>query len=182
MSHIFCHNITTYSRRRSEHNKDCNDFFILKSQPDCDWQKDCRKSDKLHNSRHNRRFGFRESLWISKVAPIAISPIGVAMFPILVTVFAGIPENGRRHADQRSPITIPIIIGLVIIPFNVFFSTSLSILLCPGLKKGQHNNRHNIIKRDTADDHDWRHTRISINILDKCNTQEAPRCFDKKPE
>ena len=61
MSHIFCHNITTYSRRRSEHNKDCNDFFILKSQPGCDWQKDCRKSDKLHNSRHNRRLGFRRS-------------------------------------------------------------------------------------------------------------------------
>ena len=77
---------------------------------------------------------FAEALWISKVAPIAISPIGVAMFPILVTVFAGIPENGRRHADQRSPTTIPIIIGLVIIPFKVFFNTSLSILLCPGLK------------------------------------------------
>ena len=47
----------------------------------------------------------------------------------------GIPENGRRHADHRSPTTIPIIIGLVIIPFNVFFNTSLLILLCPGLKK-----------------------------------------------
>ena len=129
MSHIFCHNITTYSRRRSEHNKDCNDFFILKSQPGCNWQKDCRKSDTIDG------LAFAEALWISKVAPIAISPIGVAMFPILVTVFAGIPENGRRNADHRSPTTIPIIIGLVIIPFKVFFSTSLSILLCPGLKK-----------------------------------------------
>ena len=78
---------------------------------------------------------FAEALWISKVAPIAISPIGVAIFPILVTVFAGIPENGSPQADHKSPATMPMIIGFVIIPFSVFFNTALSILLCPGLKK-----------------------------------------------
>ena len=133
MSHIFCHNITTYSRRRSEHNKDCNDFFILKSQPGCDWQKDCRKSDKLHNSRHNRRLGFRESFVDIKGRSHCHK--SHRSCHVSNTCHRLRRDSGKWNADQRSPTTIPIIIGLVIIPFKVFFNTSLSILLCPGLKK-----------------------------------------------
>lgn len=51
---------------------------------------------------------------------MAISPIGVAILPMLVTAFAGIPAYGRPIADHRSPATIPKIIGLVTIPLNVF--------------------------------------------------------------
>ena len=89
MSHIFCHNITTYSRRRSEHNKDCNDFFILKSQPAAIGRKTAANPTSFITAATIDGWAFAEALWISKVAPIAISPIGVAIFPILVTVFAG---------------------------------------------------------------------------------------------
>lgn len=62
---------------------------------------------------------------------MAISPIGVAILPMLVTAFAGIPAYGRPIADHRSPATIPKIIGLVTIPLNVFLSTALSMPFCP---------------------------------------------------
>ena len=71
----------------------------------------------------------------SKVAPMAISPIGVAILPMLVTAFAGIPAYGRPIADHRSPATIPKIIGLVTIPLNVFFEHCPVYAVLPRLEK-----------------------------------------------
>ena len=41
------------------------------------------------------------------------------------------------------------------------------------MEKGQHDNRHHIIKWYTSYDHKWRHPCISINILDKCNPKKC---------
>ena len=92
------------------------------------------KPTSLINVAANAGFAFADAFFKSKVAPIAISPIGVAILPMLVTAFAGIPANGRPIADHRSPATIPKIIGLVAIPLNVYLSTALSMPFCPGLK------------------------------------------------
>ena len=71
---------------------------------------------------------------ISKVAPIAISPIGVATPPILLTALCKITGIGSFSADHNRPAAIPMMIGFVMIPVNVFLSSALSIPFCPGLK------------------------------------------------
>ena len=76
---------------------------------------------------------FPKAFLISKVAPIAMSPIGVATFPMLEITFLGIAGIGIFNADQTSPATIPIRIGFVTIPLTVFFTTVWSSPLCPGL-------------------------------------------------
>lgn len=65
------------------------------------------KPTSLINVAANAGFAFADAFFKSKVAPMAISPIGVAILPMLVTAFAGIPANGRPIADHRSPATIP---------------------------------------------------------------------------
>ena len=70
----------------------------------------------------------------SNVAPIAISPIGVAIPPTLDTALFRIVGIGRCSADHARPVTMPSMIGFVTIPFNVRFHIARSNPCCPGLK------------------------------------------------
>ena len=79
-------------------------------------------------------FIFDVAFFISKVAPIDISPIGVAVAPILDTVLCKIDGIGSLSADQTNPATIPIMIGFVAIPFSVFFTSALSKEIIPRFK------------------------------------------------
>ena len=78
---------------------------------------------------------FAKAFLISKVAPIAISPRGVATAPTLDTVFYRMGGIGIFRADQRMPAAIPIMIGFVTMPFKVDFQSSLSSLFRSGWKK-----------------------------------------------
>lgn len=76
-----------------------------------------------------------DTFLISKVAPIAIRPSGVAMPLILETVFSRMGGIGRRKSDQRMPAAIPKIIGFVIIPLKVFFHIGRPAFFCFGPEK-----------------------------------------------
>ena len=80
-------------------------------------------------------FTFPIAFLKSKAAPIAIRPMGVATAPILDTALLSISGIGILSADQINPATIPIMIGFVMIPFKVFFHTSLSSAFLSGWKK-----------------------------------------------
>ena len=80
-------------------------------------------------------FAFPNAFLRSKLAPMAIRPRGVAVAPTSETVFSRMPGSGIRSADQRRPTTMPMMIGLVTMPFSVFAQTSLSSFFRSGWKK-----------------------------------------------
>lgn len=120
MSHILRHNKTTYCCCGTKHDKDGNQLIGTESKFHCNWQENGTKTNKFHKSSNGRWFDLSKSFLISKVAPIAMSPIGVATFPMLEITFLGIAGIGIFNADQTSPATIPIRIGFVTIPLIVF--------------------------------------------------------------
>ena len=67
---------------------------------------------------------FANAFRISNDAPIAINPIGVAIFPTLDTVLLKIWGVGSLKTDHINPAAIPNMIGLVIIPVQVLLITN----------------------------------------------------------
>ena len=136
MSHILCHNKAAYCCCRSKHYKDCN--LVL---PDgipsftAIGRKIATNTINFIIVAVTAGLILPSAFLKSKVAPIAISPIGVDIPPILVTVLLRIAGIGILQADQIRPATIPMMIGLVTIPFNVFIHTALSIAFRSGWKR-----------------------------------------------
>lgn len=69
---------------------------------------------------------------ISKAAPMAISPIGVATPATLDTIRSSIRGMGSLHADHKSPAVIPRMIGFVTTPFKVFTAIFSPDFSAPG--------------------------------------------------
>ena len=134
MSHIPCHNKTADRRSRSKHHQNRNHLFIPKSKKCRHRQKNHTKSNQLHKHSNKCSFIFDVAFFISKVAPIDISPIGVAVAPILDTVLCKIDGIGSLSADQTNPATIPIMIGFVCNPLQRFLYQRLIKRIIPRFK------------------------------------------------
>ena len=108
------------------------------------------------------------AFFISNPPPNAIKPSGVAKTAIFFTVRSIMAGCGIRSTDQISPITIPIIIGLVRIPLQVFFISTASIFFSLHQKHSR-QSQPSYCTEHTSDNHQRRHPCIPINILHKCN-------------
>lgn len=101
-------------------------------------------------------------------------PSGVARLVRLCTVLLTIVTCGTWQTDRSIPPAIPRMIGLVRIPFTVSFARFPAAFFSPFLfHKKQNDHSQNIIKRDISNQHQRSHIGFSVNITDKCDSQQC---------
>ena len=135
MSHILCHNKTAYCCCGSKHYKDCNQFFLTESQFHSNRKKNCHKYDQLHNCCCHSRFDLSKCFPKIKGSSHCHQPHWCGHSSNTCHRFIKNCRHWILQADQIRPATIPMMIGLVTIPFNVFIHTALSIAFRSGWKK-----------------------------------------------
>lgn len=109
MSHILRHNKTTYCCCGTKHDKDGNQLTGTESKFHCNWQENGTRPISFIKAAMEDGLIFPKAFLISKVAPIAMSPIGVATFPMLEITFLGLqaleffnarPDKSSNNSDK----------------------------------------------------------------------------------
>ena len=172
MTHIFCHDKTAHRRCGTQHHKDCHQFLLTEAKHHGDRQKDGCKTDQLNRSCCNRRPDILcRALCLKRRTHRNQAERRCKYRNILHRFLQNHRLWNAKHRPEKS-CSDPEDNRVCHDIFRRLFHKICRDLLPFRTEYCKNDNRHDIIQRHTADDHQRRHAGISVDILDKGNTKD----------